>query len=180
MLTLRPYRREDGEIIASWLDSEEALRKWSADRYGAWPITGEDVNRQYADMASGFWPLTAEDEAGRVSGHLILRTVDREGQALRMGYVIVDSSRRGLGLGRELVTAGLRYAFDRLGARRVTLGVFDNNPAAFRCYQRAGFQEENLPVPIFYEVLGQRWRCREMAVTQSAWRSMNRRNGENV
>ena len=35
----------------------------------------------------------------------------------------------------------LRHAFEVMHAARVTLGVFDNNPAAYGCYKAVGFRE---------------------------------------
>ena len=41
----------------------------------------------------------------------------------------------------ELIRLALRYAFEILKADRVTLGVFDNNLPAYRCYKSAGFKD---------------------------------------
>ena len=43
-LKLRPYKPSDAEAIVSWIKDERALRKWSSDRYGAYPIAAEDIN----------------------------------------------------------------------------------------------------------------------------------------
>lgn len=40
-----------------------------------------------------------------------------------------------------MVQMAIRYAFDMLKAEKITLGVFENNPAAYYCYKAAGFQE---------------------------------------
>ena len=36
---------------------------------------------------------------------------------------------------------GLRYAFDIYGAKKVSLGVFENNESAYYCYKAAGFKD---------------------------------------
>ena len=36
---------------------------------------------------------------------------------------------------------GLKYAFEILKAKKVTIGVYENNPPARACYQSLGFQE---------------------------------------
>ena len=41
--------------------------------------------------------------------------------------------------GRRMLEAGLRYAFDILKAEKVTLGVYEPNIRAYKCYQAAGF-----------------------------------------
>ena len=35
----------------------------------------------------------------------------------------------------------LSMPFNILGAKRITLGVFDNNKQAYNCYKRVGFKE---------------------------------------
>lgn len=170
-LRLRPYRPDDAMTIVGWLMDERALRMWSADRYGAYPITAEDVNRQYADRLStdGFFAMTACDEAG-VRGHLTMRYTDAEKRTLRFGFVIVDPAFRGRGLGREMLRLALIFAFEVMQAQQVTLGVFEQNAAARRCYRAAGFREVNLDIPEIYRVLGEDWSCVEMVLSRQEWR----------
>ncbi len=47
-MILRNFKKEDAPIIAEWLRSEEELYKWSADRFNKYPLTGEDINENYA------------------------------------------------------------------------------------------------------------------------------------
>ena len=58
-MILRNFKKEDAPIIAEWLRSEEELYKWSADRFNKYPLTGEDINENYApQIESGrFYPL---------------------------------------------------------------------------------------------------------------------------
>ena len=65
----------------------------------------------------------------------------------------------------------LKMAFDLLKARTVTLGVFENNPAAHRCYRAAGFQDAPADEPTFYHVLGEDWKCLEMRMDAKDYRA---------
>ena len=47
-MKLRDFKRKDAQIIASWIRSEEELYKWSADRFNKYPISGDDINENYA------------------------------------------------------------------------------------------------------------------------------------
>ena len=47
MLRLRPYKSCDAKYIVSWIKDEISFRKWCADRYEHYPITGEDMNQYY-------------------------------------------------------------------------------------------------------------------------------------
>ena len=83
---------------------------------------------------------------------------------LRIGFVIVDPSQRGTGKGKEMLKLGLKYAFDVYSAKKVSLGVFENNEPAYYCYKAVGFKEVILEETETYEVLGEEWKCREMII----------------
>ena len=144
-LRLRQYKPCDADSIVSWIKDEDALRKWSSDRFGDFPITSEDINNKYFNNNGdcteddNFYPVTAFDENG-VVGHLILRYTDKEKKVIRFGFVIVDDSKRGKGYGRQMLGLGIEYIKQNLGCTRVDLGVFDNNPKARSCYESAGFK----------------------------------------
>ncbi len=165
MLRLRPYRASDAAAIVSWSEDESAFRRWSADRFPAYPITAEDFNRHYSAMAESdsFYAFTAFDETGIV-GHLIMRFTDKEKTILRFGFVIADPRKRGQGNGREMLELAVRYAFGCLKAETITLGVFENNVPAYRCYQAAGFRELPCRSECWYHIGNEDWKCIEMAL----------------
>lgn len=167
MLRLRPYKACDAAAIVSWSEDEAAFRRWSADRFPAYPITAEDLNRHYDAMAESdsFFEFTAFDESGPL-GHLIMRFTNKEKTILRFGFVIVDPRKRGQGYGREMLNLAIRYAFDFLKAEKITLGVFENNLPAYRCYRAAGFRETTCSEASWYHIGGEDWKCIEMALTQ--------------
>ncbi len=169
MLRLRPYKACDAAAIVSWIGDETAFRKWSADRFEKYPVTAQDLNGHYAQMedSDSFYEMTAFDEGGP-AGHLIMRFTDEEKTRLRFGFVIVDSSRRGRGLGREMLSLAERFAFEFLGAQTVTLGVFENNPGARRCYLAAGFRDSD-EAPKAYRIADEDWVCLEMVLTKAEW-----------
>ncbi len=175
MLRLRQYKPCDAETIASWIKDETALRKWSSDRFGDFPVTGEDINAKYLGNngdciePDNFYPMTAFDEQG-VAGHLILRFTDEEKKVIRFGFVIVDDSRRGMGYGKEMIRLALRYAFDIFKAEKVTLGAFENNPSAYYCYKSAGFRDVPMDEPIYYFINGEQWKCLELEISAEKWK----------
>ena len=115
MLRLRPYKACDAAAIVSWSEDEAAFRRWSADRFSAYPIMAEELNRHYDAMAESdsFFEFTAFDESGPL-GHLIMRFTNDEKTTLRFGFVIVDPRKRRQGYGREMLNLAIRYAFDFL------------------------------------------------------------------
>lgn len=170
-LIIRPYKPKDAEAIVSWIKDERGFRKWSADRYGAYPITAEDINYKYlkcngdCEEADNFYPMTAVDANGPV-GHLIMRYTNKAKTIIRLGFIIVDDSKRGLGYGKRMIQMAMRYAFDMLKAEKITLGVFDNNPSAYGCYKAVGFKEIPMKESIVFEILGEKWKCIELEVNR--------------
>ena len=166
-MRLRPYKPSDAQTILSWVRDEETFRRWVTDRYPGYPITPEQMNEKYFSHngdcrePDNFYPMTAYDERGLL-GHLILRFTDERKETLRFGFVIVDDSRRGAGIGKQMLRMALRYAFDFLKVKKVTIGVLENNPGALRCYLNVGFREVQPPEPVYYDLLGQHIRCIEL------------------
>ena len=162
-LDLRPYQPSDAAVITSWLKSEYLMRKWCADRYERYPVTPEDMNTYHAMYIDGqlSHALTMTD-GDDIVGYITLRTPADNPAEQRLGFVIVDDSKRGCGLGKDLVSMAVKYAFETLGAKKVSLGVFENNPSAIHCYEAAGFHRVSLPETESYECLGETWDCIEM------------------
>lgn len=143
MLTLRPYSKCDAETIAMWIRDEKTLYQWSADLIGVYPMPPEVLQKHYEKQENNpdFMTFTACDESHEPVGHLFIKYQDEEHKKVRFGFVIVDSSLRGKGYGKEMLMLAKKYAFEFLRAEEITLGVFSNNPKAFHCYQSVGFEE---------------------------------------
>jgi len=165
MLRLRPYKKCDASSIVKWLKDERAFYKWCAGRYESYPITADDINRKYEELAFSdhFYEMTAFDETG-VAGHLIMRFTDEEKTVLRFGFIIVDDTKRGKGYGKEMLLLSLKYAFDILKAGKVTIGVFENNVSAYNCYKSVGFRDVTTERPEYLHVMGEDWKCLEMEI----------------
>lgn len=139
------------------------MRQWCADRYERYPVTPEDMNTYHERNIDGqrSRALTMTD-GDNIVGYITLRVPADNPKEQRLGFVIVDDSKRGRGLGKALVSMAVKYAFEKLGAKKVSLGVFENNPSALHCYEAAGFNRVSLPKTESYECLGETWNCIEM------------------
>ena len=148
MLKLRPYKQCDSERIAEWIKDEDVFEKWGGKRFGEYPITAAIIDEKYRQNngdckeADNFYPWVAFDDENGVVGHFIIRYIHGDRRILRFGWVIVDDSKRGMGYGTEMLKAGLKLAFEIMGADVVTLGVFENNEIAHNCYKKAGFVDK--------------------------------------
>ena len=165
MLRLRPYRKEDAGEIVTWIKDEVTFRKWSADLFEKYPIGERDLQEHYENakknMLNRFFPMTAYDETGIV-GHLFFRFPDEDRKVVRFGYVIVNDQKRGQGYGKEMIRAAIDYAYSEFRVDKVSLGVFENNPAAYYCYKAAGFVDVAQEEDTYYPIMGEQWKCLEL------------------
>lgn len=161
-MILRAYQPADAAVICRWLRTEKELYQWSADRFCKYPLAAEDINENYApQIASGcMFPMTAAAEDGQIIGHFIIRYPREDDRSnVRFGFVILAPECRGRGYGQEMLRLGTAYAKDVLGAKRIDLGVFANNPAARRCYEALGFRAYQRRI---CELPAGTWECIDM------------------
>ncbi len=163
MLYLRPFKPCDAKRVVNWFADEKSFNQWSAGRLPHYPITAEALLCYYAqnDDNPDFFVMSAFDGSGLV-GQLMMRFTDNSRKTLRFGHIIVSPECRGKGYGKEMLTLAQKYAFSFLGAEKVTLGVFENNPAAYHCYKSVGFCEAPPDCHEVYEISGEKWKCIEM------------------
>lgn len=139
-LYTREFEPGDACVILSWIQTPQQQRMWSADRYSTYPPRPEEMIEMYAasSSAGGFYPFCLTD-GERVIGHFILRYPTADRSLLRIGFVIVDPALRGQGLGKILIGKAEEEA-GKLGAEKVSLGVFSDNAPAYGCYASCGFE----------------------------------------
>ena len=91
-----------------------------------------------------------------------MRYIDGDHNTIRFGWVIVDDSKRGKGYGKRMLELGLKYAFNILKAKKVTIGVFESNTPAYECYKSLGFKEAENKEPEVRDINGRKWKQIEM------------------
>lgn len=125
MLRLRPYHSNDAEQILSWCKDEKAFYKWTAGVLGDYPLSKEAFHAVTNLMA--FTAINDEE----VVGFFTMRKPKETFDELRFGFVVVDPEKRGKGYGKKMLQLGLKYAKEKYAAKKVSLGVFENNEAAY-------------------------------------------------
>ena len=161
-MNIRPFKKCDADTIVSWIKSEKIFRYWCADRFEYYPITGNELIKSYEaslDNDDTFHFVTFDDSG--LIGYFIIRYPDiTDRHTVRLGFVIVDDLRRGQGIGKQMIKKALDYAVEYMDAKKVTIGVFDNNPSALYCYLNAGFKDTGVTEP--YTCMGEEWTCKEL------------------
>ena len=156
MIRVRPYKASDVNAILSWCQDEKVFYQWTAGILGKFPITKQEFG-----FVESLMPFTAFDETGIV-GFFTLRNPNELLDELRFGFVIIDSDKRGKGYGKEMIRLGLKFAFEIYGAKRASLGVFENNLSAYYCYKAVGFEDVVPDTAEAYCILGEEWKCKEL------------------
>lgn len=154
-LRIRPYWQSDCEIIKSWITDEETHLKWCAN-YLPFHFTTEEFEKNLRDGQTewGEMGFTATDEEGKPVGFFKLSINHHENTGF-FKCIIVDGSKRGVGLGRKMLGQAVKYAFEIAGVDEVRLIVFDDNPAAVACYAKVGFVAEKILEPLGWN--GKKW-----------------------
>lgn len=153
MIGIRPYNREDAKTVISWCDDEKTFYRWTAGRLGNYSELRK--NFKFAEKLMAF---VAFDET-EIFGFFTLRfPVESENQ-LRFGFVIINPEKRGRGYCKQMLTLGLKFAFEVYGVKAVTIGVFENNPSAYYCYKSLGFCDYEPEKSEIYDILGEKWKC---------------------
>lgn len=163
MLGIRPYKTGDSETIVNWCKDEKAFYKWSAGILGEYPLTSDRMEKFIKEKAENdyFFPFVAYDENGIV-GYFILRQPSDKPDELRFGFIIVSPEIRGKGYGKKMLELGLKFAFEIYGAKKASLGVFENNESAYYCYKAVCFKESGITET--YQINGEAWKCIVMEI----------------
>ncbi len=169
MIGLRPYKRCDARSIVSWCKDEETFLLWGGERFGSFPISEDIMNHKYFNdngncvENDNFYPVIAFDDNG-ILGHFIIRYLNGDNRILRFGWVIVDDEKRGHKYGQKMLRLGLKYAFEIMQADKVTIGVFENNISAYKCYLSAGFHKSENAEDSFEYIHGEKWKIAELEI----------------
>jgi RimJ/RimL family protein N-acetyltransferase len=159
IIDLVPFTEDDIDRLIGWIPSEDALLRWTASSF-AFPLTREHLRRHLQESAERGDRLifkAVETASGAACGHIELGGIDQRNRSLRIGRVLLDPAVRGRGLGVAMMRRAVAVAFGQLGMHRVELAVFEVNPQAIACYERAGFRQEGMRRESFLGTGGEFW-----------------------
>lgn len=135
-VVLRELVRGDVDEMALWPRFSEPELQWANLELGSPRERDAWYERSRSNPTRR--RFTIWSKAGRVIGTIGLRNIDfRYGEGT-LG-IILNAADVGGGHGTDAVRTLCRYAFERLGLRKVYLDVADGNDRARRCYERVGF-----------------------------------------
>lgn len=173
MIKLKYFAAADFEQLIAWSGDEAFLMQWSGPEFH-YPLTAEQLNvylqgSNDAEQSGRLIYKAVDTDSGRTVGHISLGGIDRFNRSARIGKVLIgDRNQTGKGYGQQMIRAMLRIGFGELGLHKITLGVFDFNKPAIRCYERCGFVQEGLlrDARRFKDTY---WSLVEMGMLESEW-----------
>lgn len=173
MIVLKYFERSDFDQLTQWIQDDELLMNWAGSLFN-YPLTEEslkwyieDVNE--IDSSDAFVYKAVDTNNGNTIGHISLGSISRKNRSGRISRVLVgDTNSRGKGCCRDIVTAALKIGFEDLKLHRISLGVYDFNTAAIRCYQKAGFSIEGTTRDVLL-FKGKWWSLVEMSILENEW-----------
>jgi RimJ/RimL family protein N-acetyltransferase len=143
-VSLRPLAAEHLDDVTALFDDPDVLR---FTRLPVPPPAGyarQWLERYEAGRLDGTREaFAALDDDGRFVGLALAVDIDREGREVELGYITAPAA-RGRGIATAMLDSLTRWAFDELGALRVTLIIDVENRASSRVAERCGYVLEGV------------------------------------
>lgn len=140
-VALGPLRRDLVPLYTKWRN-DFAVQRTSGDLPR--PVSEEQRMKWFENQMGGndaHWFTIYELVPFRPIGMTDLFSIDYRYRIAHVGMHIGEADARGKGLGTEVVTLMVDYAFSALGLNNVMLMVSEYNLAGRRAYEKAGFRE---------------------------------------
>ncbi|MEO8770139.1 MAG: GNAT family protein [Ferruginibacter sp.] len=176
MIRLEKFEKTDFNQLISWINSEILLKNWAGDLF-RFPLTEESLDWYIEDtnepgVSDAFVYKAVDTISGEVVGHISLGGMSYKNRSGRISRVFVDSfNHGGKGICQQMIRAVLKIGFAELNLHRVSLGVYDDNISAIKCYEKSGFKIEGIGRDIMW--YNEKWRSMiEMGMLENEWREL--------
>lgn len=175
MIRLQHLEKEDLNKIVKWNLNKSAdfILQWAGPLY-SYPLTISQVEDYFLkevkkDNSNILLYKIIIKETEEIIGTVELREIEpinKIGRVCR--FLIGEEKYRGKGIGAEVLKEILRIGFQELNYEKITLGVFDFNHSAVKCYEKVGFLKEKLIRNARKSSTGY-FNLYEMGVTRADW-----------
>ncbi|MFL0162050.1 GNAT family N-acetyltransferase [Aquirufa salirivi] len=90
-----------------------------------------------------FWAITIKENNLHI-GNIKIDPINQKHGLGEYGILMGDRNNLGKGYAKEASQAVISFCFEKLGLRKITLGVIEDNEAAVKLYKSLGFQVEGI------------------------------------
>ena len=178
MVRLEYFSKEDFKKLIEWMNSEHLLTNWAGSLF-RYPLTDESLDWYIEDTndpgtSDAYVYKAVDTKTGKTVGHISLGSISEKNRAGRISRVLVgNTAERGKGYCTGMINAVLKIGFEELKLHRISLGVYDFNKAAIRCYEKCGFVKEGLMRDVLMYDDGTYWSLIEMSILEDEWRALH-------
>jgi RimJ/RimL family protein N-acetyltransferase len=159
------------DSFAYWNRDSEFMRLMDSDppRLHSVRVTKEFLKKQLEeDQTNTYWFAIRALEDDRLLGEVDLSVINWGSRDAFVGIGIGEREFWGKGYGSEAMELLLRYAFNELNLRRVSLNVFEFNERALHSYEKVGFRIEGRERQVIQRE-GRRWDMIDMGILREEW-----------
>lgn len=172
MIKLEYFTSADFDTLMDWIQDKELLLQWAGTQFN-YPLTKSKLESYIQEAndfekSSTFIYKAVNTESGRTVGHISLTSINRWNRSARITRVLVSNSDRGKGYAEQMMKALMKIGFGELHLHRMSLGVYDTNATAIKCYKKCGFQVDG----ILREIQRHEdtyWSLMEMSILEKEW-----------
>lgn len=180
MVQLEYFSKEDFKQLIEWMNSEHLITNWAGSLF-RYPLTEDSLDWYIEDTndivtSDAFIYKALDTKTGKTVGHISLGSVSEKNRAARISRVLVgNTAERGKGYCTGMINAMLKIGFEELKLHRISLGVYDFNTSAIRCYEKCGFVKEGLMRDVLRYEDDNYWSLYEMSILEDEWRELHRK-----
>jgi RimJ/RimL family protein N-acetyltransferase len=180
MIKLETFKKEDFNQLIDWVNNEHLLTNWAGSLF-SYPLSRDSLDWYIEDTNEGlesdaFVYKAVDTETGTTLGHVSLGSISRKNRSARISRVLVgNNAERGKGVCQQMINAVLRFGFENLELHRISLGVYDFNTSAIKCYEKCGFVSEGVQRDVLQYKPNEWWSLVEMSILETEWRKLNYR-----
>ena len=175
MIRLEPFTQNDFAQLIEWIDTEDLLMNWSGALFSfpltekslAWYVRDTNINME----SDAFIYKAVDESTNKTVGHISLGGLSWKNRSARISRVFVDKNSGLKGVCQAMTKALLKIGFEELKLHRIGLGVYSENIAAIKCYEKAGLLQEGIQRDILWHK-GKYLSMVEMAILEEDWRQL--------
>ncbi len=173
MIRLEYFEKSDFDQLIDWIGDEHLLTNWAGSLF-RFPLNERSLdwyieNSNDLEKSDVLIYKVIETTSNTIVGHISLGSINRSEGSARITRVLVgNTTLRGRGICQGMMKAILKIGFEEMGLHRISLGVYDFNVAALKCYEKVGFVRDGLMRDV-KKFNGGYWSLVEMSMLEDEW-----------
>lgn len=180
MVKLEYFNKADFQQLIDWVSDEHLQTNWAGSLF-SYPLNEDDLNWYIRDTnhdkdPEAFIYKAVDSKSGKTIGHVSLGSISQKNKSARISRVLVgNTAERGRGYCTGMINAILKIGFEEMNLHRISLGVYDFNISAIRCYEKCGFVKEGVMRDVLLYEKDVYWSLVEMSILENEWRKRNKK-----